>query len=49
VDRDNQPYVLEVNGNPCIAPESGYVAAIKQAGLKFPQVVKKIMEDALLR
>jgi D-alanine-D-alanine ligase len=47
VDRTGTPYVLEINGNPCIAPESGYVAATKQAGLKFHQVVERIMEDAL--
>ncbi|HTX87357.1 MAG TPA: ATP-grasp domain-containing protein [Bacteroidales bacterium] len=47
VDRENRPFVLEINGNPCIAPESGYVAATKQAGLTFPQVVARILEDAL--
>ncbi|MEI7490338.1 MAG: ATP-grasp domain-containing protein [Bacteroidota bacterium] len=47
VDKNKKPYILEINGNPCIAPESGYVAAIKQAGLTFPQVVERIIEDAL--
>jgi len=47
VDKNNQPYVLEINGNPCIAPESGYVAATKRAGLKFPEVVNRILEDAI--
>ncbi len=47
VDKNRKPYILEVNGNPCIAPESGYVAATKQAGLTFPQVVERIIEDAL--
>lgn len=48
VDRDNRPFVLEINGNPCIAPESGFVAATRQAGMKFPDVVKRIIEDAVL-
>jgi D-alanine-D-alanine ligase len=47
VDKENHPYVLEINGNPCIAPESGYVAATRQAGLKFPQVIGRILEDAM--
>ena len=47
VDQNNRPYVLEVNGNPCISPESGYVAATKRAGLTFPEVVKRILEDAV--
>ncbi|MDP4282161.1 MAG: D-alanine--D-alanine ligase, partial [Bacteroidota bacterium] len=47
VDRNKKPHVLEINGNPCIAPESGYVAATKQAGLKFQEVIQRIIEDAL--
>ena len=47
VDKNRNPYILEINGNPCIAPESGYVAAIKQGGLTFVQVVERIIEDAL--
>jgi len=47
VDKDRRPYILEINGNPCIAPESGYVAATKQAGLAFTQVIERIIEDAL--
>ncbi len=47
VDQNSRPYVLEINGNPCIAPESGYVAATKRAGLTFPEVVKRILEDAV--
>lgn len=48
VDRNNVPFVLEINGNPCISPESGYVAATRKAGLKFTEVVKRIIEDALI-
>jgi D-alanine-D-alanine ligase len=48
VDKNNIPYVLEINGNPCIAPESGYTAATKKAGLKFTEVVERIIEDAII-
>jgi len=47
VDKNNVPYVLEINGNPCISPESGYIAATKRAGLKFTDVVERIIEDAV--
>lgn len=47
VDKNGKPFVLEINGNPCIAPESGYVAATKRAGLKFTDVIERIMQDAL--
>ena len=47
VDKEGIPYVLEINGNPCISPESGFVAATKRAGLKFHLVIERIIEDAL--
>jgi len=47
VDKEGMPYVLEINGNPCISPESGFVAATKKGGLKFHQVIERIIEDAL--
>ena len=47
VDKQGIPYVLEINGNPCISPESGYVAATKRAGLKFHQVIERIIQDAV--
>ena len=47
VDKEGIPYVLEINGNPCISPESGFVAATKKGGLKFHQVIERIIEDAL--
>ena len=47
VDKQGHPFVLEVNGNPCISPESGFVAATKRAGLVFTEVINRIMEDAM--
>jgi D-alanine-D-alanine ligase len=47
VDANNQPWVLEVNANPCISPDSGFVAASQQAGLTFEQVIDRIMTDSL--
>ncbi|MCX6257412.1 MAG: ATP-grasp domain-containing protein [Bacteroidia bacterium] len=43
---DNVPYILEVNANPCIARGSGFVAAAYQAGLKYHEIIKRIIEDA---
>jgi D-alanine-D-alanine ligase len=39
--------VLEVNVNPCISPDSGFVAACRRAGLTFPEVVQRILQDSL--
>ncbi len=45
VDRNRKPWVLEINANPCISPDSGYVAAAGQAGLDFKTVVYRIIND----
>lgn len=45
IDALGQPWVLEVNANPCIAPDSGCVAAAKQAGLNFIDVIQEIISD----
>jgi D-alanine-D-alanine ligase len=45
VDNKNNPYVLEVNANPCISPDSGLYAAIQQKGYSFKQFIEKVIED----
>ncbi|MDY0098016.1 MAG: ATP-grasp domain-containing protein [Bacteroidales bacterium] len=45
VDKSGIPYVVEVNANPCISPDSGVVAAVEQAGLSFTEVVNRIIND----
>lgn len=43
VDRMNQPWVLEVNANPCISPDSGFVAALNSAGYSYTQMVERVL------
>jgi D-alanine-D-alanine ligase len=45
VDRNDIPYVIEVNANPCLSPDGGLVAATVAAGLPFTTVVQRIISD----
>ncbi len=47
VDSDGRPWVLELNANPCISPDSGFYAAAEQSGFPFSLVVEKIIRDSL--
>ena len=45
IDSEENVYVIETNANPCISPNGGYVAATRQAGLTFTEVVQRIIND----
>jgi len=45
VDGNGNPFVLEVNANPCITEGSGFHAATQQAGIPFTEAMKNIMND----
>ncbi|MDD3642010.1 MAG: D-alanine--D-alanine ligase [Candidatus Krumholzibacteria bacterium] len=44
-DHSGAPWILEVNANPCISPDAGFVAAAGRAGLGFEGVVERIVGD----
>ena len=47
VDRFGDPWILEVNANPCISPDSGFLAAAGKVGLSPSEVVERIVRAAL--
>lgn len=47
VDERGQPWILEVNANPSLAPQGSFPLAAAQAGLPFAQALQWILEDAL--
>lgn len=48
VAADGTPYVLEINANPCLSPDAGFLAAGRQGGLGFATVMDRIVDAALL-
>jgi len=47
VDRDGNPWILEINPNPSIAPFCGLTAAAEQAGLSYEQLIDAVLHSAL--
>ncbi len=47
VDNDGQPWILEINANPCLSPDAGFAAAVLEAELTFEDVVRRILADAV--
>ena len=44
-DSDGNIFVIEINANPCISPDGGFVAATRQAGYPFTDVLDRIIND----
>lgn len=45
VDADENVYVLEVNANPCISPDSGFISAAVHAGYSYTRIIGDIIAD----
>jgi D-alanine-D-alanine ligase len=47
VDETGQPWILEINANPCLTPDAGFAAALERAGLGYEEGVRRILNEAL--
>jgi len=47
VDKDGNPFVLEINANPCITPDSSFYCACEKANYSFTYAVERLIEDAI--
>ena len=45
VDAAGRPWVLEVNVNPCLSPDAGFMAAAARSGLDVTAVIRRIIAD----
>ncbi|MDP2854020.1 MAG: hypothetical protein Q8O28_07210 [Smithellaceae bacterium] len=47
IDQNGQPWVLEINANPCLSLEAGFAAALERASIKYSEAIDDIIHDAL--
>lgn len=45
VDEQNQPWILEINANPCLSRDAGFAAALEQAAIPYDTAIQRILED----
>jgi len=49
LDSENRPMVMEVNANPCLTPNSGFVSGAEKSGISYTEMIRRIMEASLRR
>lgn len=49
LDKNEQPWILEVNANPGIGPSNGVIRSAKAAGYTYPGFLSRLLSLALMR
>lgn len=47
IDKNNNPYILEINPNPDLAPDAGFAKSMYQLGLAYEDIISIIVNSAL--
>jgi D-alanine-D-alanine ligase len=47
VDEYDEPWILEINANPCLSPDAGFYAACCQHGLAPQQIIERLLAAAM--
>jgi D-alanine-D-alanine ligase len=45
VDTKGNPFILEINTNPCLSPDAGFAAALQRAGIPFEKAIERIVQE----
>jgi len=48
IDPNGNPWILEINANPCLSSDAGFMIAANKAGLSAQDVIKKLIPSTIL-
>jgi D-alanine-D-alanine ligase len=46
VDHEARPYVIDLNPNPGLGPDAGFIASAAAAGIGFESLIVRLVESA---
>lgn len=47
IDHRGNPYILEINANPCLSPDAGFAASLGRAGISYGDAIERIVAPVL--